>query len=179
MMVTKKKFQQIQKALNEHDRKLFPGNNVILMTLGVIEEIGELLEAFSNDDEEEMKDSLADIMVFAIQVASFEEIDWWENALGKPFDITNEQILVDFGIAAGRLCHHILKKAQGLGKTEDHHEQIKKALCSLDICVRRFSDKYFDYKFDYKQNLINIVENDILKRSRKKREQRYLESKGK
>lgn len=82
------KLKEYQEKFNEFDKILYPGNDTMKMTLGVAEEVGELChhvlkraQGLGDPKEhlEEIKDALADIAVFSMQIASFEGIDWEEN----------------------------------------------------------------------------------------------------
>lgn len=175
----KEKFQELQKKLDELDKVLYPGNDTMLMTLGVVEECGELFENIQKNDIEEIKDSIADIVVFAVQVASFEGIDFYTNLdnhnYNPPIQPWCADATEDLVIAIGRLCHHILKRKQGLGRTEDHFKAIKEQLANITYHIAEVAKSF---NFDWREVFVNVVESDILKRERKGREQRYIESKG-
>lgn len=145
------------------------------MTLGIVEECGELWEALHQFKHEEVKNALADIVVFSMQLASFEKFNWVENLL------QHQRSHVSFdenglGIQAGRLCHHILKRAQGLGKKEDHLKAIKKALAGVGIELTWIAGQE---EVDWVQNYIDVVEGEVLKRNREERMKKYVKSKGK
>jgi len=170
------KLQFLQKELNEYDRTNYPKNNSVRMTLGVVEECGELAEAIEKNDLNEIKNATADISVFAMQLASFENIDWEEN-LDDPTKVTvDPKTITDIVISLGRLSHHILKREQGLGKPEDHIEHIKESLKDIGHYCIHIAKKY---DFNWRENFIEVVEGEVLKRNRKEREQKYIDSKGK
>jgi NTP pyrophosphatase (non-canonical NTP hydrolase) len=164
------KLAELQKELDQFDRTHYPGNNTIRMTLGIVEECGELWEAIQDTNVNEIKNALADIIVFSMQLASFEGIDWVGNFnVVKP----NKRGL---GANAGRLCHHVLKRDQGLGKSEDHLAAIKEALANIGWECARLAELQ---RVEWKSNFIATVEGEVLKRNRKEREQKYIDSKGK
>lgn len=177
------KLQLLQKEVNEYDRANYPKNNSVRMTLGIIEENGELAEAIEKNDIKEIKNAVADIMVFSMQLASFENVDWENNLeyngddftriTGDPKSLMHNSNIV---IPLGRLSHHILKREQGLGKAEDHLEHIKEALKDIGFYCIHIAAKY---DFNWRQNFVEVVEGEVLKRDRKEREQKYIDSKGK
>jgi NTP pyrophosphatase (non-canonical NTP hydrolase) len=82
------KLQEIQKQFHEFDQKTYPGNNSMLMALGVAEEAGELCHhilkraqglGVKADHDDGIKDAIADITVFCMQLCSFEGFDWEDN----------------------------------------------------------------------------------------------------
>jgi len=83
-------FKKIQKLFHKFDSVNYPGNNTERMALGVAEEAGELCHHVlkraqelgkKKKHNEEIKDALADITVFSMQIASFEGFDWEDNFL--------------------------------------------------------------------------------------------------
>lgn len=171
------KLQFLQKELDEYDRTNYPKNNSVRMTLGIIEENGELAEAIEKNDLNEIKNAVVDISVFSMQLASFENIDWEEN-LDEFTKVTEDPKTVTSNIVIplGSLAHHILKREQGLGKPEDHLEHIKENLRSIGHYCIHIAKKY---GFNWRENFVDVVEGEVLKRNRKEREQKYIDSKGK
>ena len=174
------KLQFLQKELNEYDRTNYPKNNSVRMTLGIVEENGELAEAIEKNDLAEIKNAVADICVFSMQLASFENIDWEEN-LDYKDDSTRitedpKTVTSNIVIPLGSLSHHILKREQGLGNPEDHLEHIKEGIKSIGHYCIHMAKKY---GFNWRENFIEVVEGEVLKRNRKEREQKYIDSKGK
>lgn len=170
------KLQFLQKEIDEYDRANYPKNNSVRMTLGVIEENGELIEAIEKNNIEEIKNANADIIVFSMQLASFENIDWEDNLDDHTKVTSNPAAISNIMISLGKLSHHVLKREQGLGKPEDHLVHIKESLKEIGLYCIHVAAKY---GFDWRQNLIDVVEGEVLKRDRKEREQKYVDSKGK
>lgn len=108
--------------------------------LGIVEELGELVEAINlaeNDDEEEgqeaIVDAIGDVMVY---MCDYCRVMGWSIAELEP-DICRIDYATDtLAIFAGKLCHSHLKMEQGIrGTTEDHTESIKHMLSGLIITM--------------------------------------------
>lgn len=105
--------------------------------LGVLEECGELDEAFADDDPAAAVDALGDVLVYAGQLATSNRL-----ALGP--------LLVPVGkaprltVAAGRLAHVVLKRAQrirrGAGSVEQYRADLAAAISGVAAAALEVAD---------------------------------------
>ncbi len=104
------------------------------------EEIGELAVALRSPDiQEDIIDAMGDILIYSIDFARRDGIDWvklQEKASTSLYYTSRSsqighQVSTPHGFLAaldqhfGKLCHHYLKRHQGIRKNEDHPEGIK------------------------------------------------------
>ena len=83
-----------------------------LMALGVVEEMGEWMGAKTDEDE---RDAIADVTIFATQIATCFRLDLGVLVQDALFDVD-----AYFGLeGSGRLCHVALKNAQGIRGMSD------------------------------------------------------------
>jgi len=96
------------------------------------------------------------------------------NQLDKEFFPHNTTELMALGVAeeAGELSHAVLKRAQGLGDKQKRCEQIKDAIADIMVFCAQIAS--FE-GFDLEENFISVCETDILKRTRKSREEHYTQ----
>jgi len=96
--------------------------------LGMVEEIGELEEAIVLKNETEIKDSIADILIFMSDFCTYMNFDLEEISMQKVHSYrfrTRSSII-------GRISHSYLKMDQGIrGTPEQHRNDISKGLSEL------------------------------------------------
>ncbi len=108
--------------------------------IGMAEEIGELAVALrAVNAQEDVIDAMGDILIYSIDFARRDGIDWvelQEKATTSLYYTSRgsqigHQVSTPHGFLAaldehfGKLCHHYLKRHQGIRKNEDHPEGIK------------------------------------------------------
>jgi hypothetical protein len=118
---------------------------------GIIEEIGELQSAVT---EEDVEDAVGDIMVFMADFCSCMDIKL-EDVI-KPFDICIPQTNHGIICLVGRLCHSHLKFVQNIRTNENHIVKIKTSL-------REIVD-YIRYKVQDFESTIEKVWNEVKQR---------------
>lgn len=137
---------------------------------GIIEELGEIFEAWDNDCEDEvLADGVADCIIFMADYCntrgySLDEIDG--NRLGSWHSI---HIASDLLQLIGKLAHHDLKLEQGIRKNEDHEREIKFFLSAiLDFLEYVVNGLDLDATFDTYLDLVEETWNKVKKRDWKK-----------
>jgi NTP pyrophosphatase (non-canonical NTP hydrolase) len=102
--------------------------------LGMIEELGELGRAIDREDTEDIRDSLADFVVFCADYCTKRGWDY-ESIFPKVAAVPADKPidwLGDIFIAMGAVAHHQLKTEQGIrGSAEQHAEKAQQDL----LCV--------------------------------------------
>jgi hypothetical protein len=122
-----KQLQEEQKPWTKHN---FGDRPSWMPLMGVIEEIGEMMEALIAEDEEAFQDGIADCIVFMSDFCIAMEFDFEE--------ITNQHVEREFwghgdralAIFGARLSHSYLKKAQGIRGTPELHDRDMMQACT-------------------------------------------------
>jgi NTP pyrophosphatase (non-canonical NTP hydrolase) len=102
-------------------------NLAVNMTLGIVEELGELYDAKSS---EELEDAVNDVTIFGSQLATCFRLDLGELVRGA-FQVNQPPLSI---VAAGRLCHVVLKSAQGIRGMKDP-EVARRRVCTALVSV--------------------------------------------
>jgi NTP pyrophosphatase (non-canonical NTP hydrolase) len=153
MLKTLDKLESLKKEVGQWSLENFGHNglwdkNYLCAFMGIVEEFGELQ---SSVDEDEIKDSLADICIFALDFASRRNIDL--SKLDIPsVSIDQEAVLPVAMILVGKLSHHLLKEIQGIRGYENKDfalerisETFAELLAMVDfICVSDFNCSMYD-----------------------------------
>lgn len=115
--------------------------------LGIVEEVGELEEAIDKAHYGDIKDAIADTVIYMCDFANTMEFDLNELIVGKiPARPQSPTILV------GKLAHSYLKKKQGIrGTPEEHDAAMKETLAEL---FHSLSQWLFE---TYQENLLRVV----------------------
>ena len=96
---------------------------------GMMEELGELAEAVIREDQDEIKDALSDLVIFACQFAARANVPLPASTSERP--VNREDPMLRMIIALGRVAHACLKKAEGIRSHEDHDETMRIGLQDL------------------------------------------------
>lgn len=100
--------------------------------LGIIEEQGEMFEAFASNSEPDMKDALADIAIFMCDFCSAMDFEMQPLYVSAVDMVSGPRPLVPIGIRTGNLAHSYLKKAQGIrGSVDEHNAAMRLALTGI------------------------------------------------
>jgi NTP pyrophosphatase (non-canonical NTP hydrolase) len=102
-------------------------NLAVNMTLGIVEELGELYDAKSSD---ELEDAVNDVTIFGSQLATCFRLDLGE-LVRAAFKVAHPPISI---VAVGRLCHVVLKSAQGIRGMKDP-EIARRRVCLALVSV--------------------------------------------
>ena len=114
--------KQLQSEHNEWAERNFGAHEAWQPLVGMIEELGELAEARREGNVPKILDAIGDVMIFMCDFCSCVSFDFDELVAGKRTKIFND----DLRIWAGKLCHHFLKKHQGIrGKADEHTQDIR------------------------------------------------------
>ncbi len=145
--------------------------------IGMAEEIGELAVALrAVNAQEDVIDAMGDILIYSIDFARRDEIDWIELQekattslyfTSRGSEVVNK-LSTPHGLLAylnhhfGQLCHHYLKRHQGIRKNEDHPEGIKTNLMLVirDIelyCVMNPMFHHIEVDPEFQWDLKNIL----------------------
>ena len=121
-----RKMQEEQKAWVLHNFGKRPASQPCR---GIVEELGELDVAWEKDDHEEIRDAIADTMIFVLDYCTSMDLDAGHVYLeaDQPHGSPGSDISI-----AGALCHYDLKKEQGIRDVKK--EDIESAV--IDV-VRR------------------------------------------
>ncbi len=101
-------------------------------TLGIFEELGELVEAIGEAQDEEVIDAIGDFMVYSVNLCTKMRLDFYnimahaDNLLGSR---TGMDTLIEIWKNVGKLSHVILKSEQKIRGYED------KAVTRRDACI--------------------------------------------
>jgi NTP pyrophosphatase (non-canonical NTP hydrolase) len=115
-------------------------NLAVNMTLGIVEELGELAEATTG---EAIDDAVADVTIYASQLATCYRLDLGELVRAATADAHSREVKTvvrqphrhsNYIVAAGRLCHVVLKAAQGIRGMGDP-EKARRAVCEALVPV--------------------------------------------
>jgi NTP pyrophosphatase (non-canonical NTP hydrolase) len=109
--------------------------------LGMVEELKELLEAYekfnsarprsnSHPALEDVKDAIADIVVFGADYAARKEWDYEALSQTKvPWIVDADGVIRELTKGLGAMCHHQLKTEQGIrGNAEEHSAKAQQAM---------------------------------------------------
>ncbi len=122
----------------------------LLMTLGVIEELGE---AFTAPNGEEALDGLGDVIVYAGQLAmanrlALSPIVRFAEAL-DPLDATHQEI-------TGRLAHVVLKASQRIRGMDDEDRYRTNIVRMLALSIALAADTAYSLHFDHKIDIAKV-----------------------
>lgn len=143
------------------------------MSMGMSEELGELVDANYDQDVNEGLDAIADIAIYSLSFMWFAKLEVQEVLLfGKQTSryeagphadpVVEEQRLMD-GLTyfIGRLSHHTLKEEQSIRKNEDHWHGMRFCLCYIWKLMYRLSERSFARDLN---ELVKAVASEVLKR---------------
>jgi NTP pyrophosphatase (non-canonical NTP hydrolase) len=153
MLETLEKLEELKKEVSKWSLSNFGHNGLwekhyLPSFLGIVEEFGELQ---SSSNEEEVKDSLADICIFSLDFAGRKGIDL-KNLDVPLISVHDEAIDAVSTILVGRLSHHLLKEIQGIRGYENPEfakKQIEETFAELlalvdHVCVVEFNQTMYD-----------------------------------
>lgn len=125
----------------------FPDQPAYHPLLGMVEELGELLEAVEAANFGAVHDAFADILIFAANLCTHCDLSVatiWENRLDAlppthavaPVSLAPSPAIPALTIAMGKVAHHRLKYEQGIrGNAQDHLNGLANALAHLFVAV--------------------------------------------
>lgn len=149
----------------------FPDQKPHQPVLGLVEELGELTEAYLVGDQPKVIDGLGDFWVYAINACRHFDANFhYLRAAGHAreqdgaliFNFRSaDQMLLKAMALIGRLCHGALKMEQGIrGTKEEHLETISNALADLWIVLSAFAS-YFDLSL---KGVLENTWNEVMQR---------------
>lgn len=133
-------FQIIQNEIEQWAGRNFPDTPIHRPVLGMVEELGELIDADLKGSEVECKDAVGDFAVYAMHYCVLR--NWrYDEVIDKHAKPDARDIAPWFMILkeGGELCHSQLKWEQNIRGTAESHEQAAKtALANLTFAVNRY-----------------------------------------
>lgn len=131
--------------------------------LGMVEEYGELQNALFVGDYNEVRDAVADMMIYSLDLShtcEFKVTDIvssavtpsaFEDAFLHECDdahaAAGDHLLMGLAVYIGKLCHAVLKWEQGIRMSEDHPQQILLSLCHIWRMLNRYC-QYCEWDFN-------------------------------
>ncbi len=133
-----------------------------MLCLGVVEEVGELDDADSYAEE---ADAIADVTIFAVQLATCYRLD-----AGALIDWAHPTDEVGWRGTLGRLSHAVLKSEQGirgLGNKEAARQAVARQLLDVfSLCLSWASESgTIEYRADY-LHLVEVVAGQVMARKK-------------
>lgn len=141
-----KDFQIIQDEQVEWVKHNFPHRETWQPLVGITEELGELLVAWNSLDEEGVKDSCADTMIFicdyltgmGIKISDIPYSEMFDELMFNRISNNADALLM----VLGKLNHHHLKFEQHIRLGEDHLALIKTHISSIISYLRNIRKYY-------------------------------------
>lgn len=164
-------WQDIQVRLTRWATSQFGTGSDLTDGLGIVEELGEFVEASIPSSQEEMEDAIGDTIIYTTQLCTGNRLDFhtlWEEAKNRQID--TKISTSDLVIAVAKLCHVILKTEQqirGYCSKHEARQPLAYAIVKFLAVFHRFtSDAYrlrFGVKPDYEKIYVDTAER-VLKR---------------
>lgn len=115
--------------------------------LGIVEEVGELIEACVAKDVKEIKDACGDIMIFMAHYCGVNGYSLLDCVVAEAetFSVmtwTPLDALTSVPVMVGKLCHAHLKMEQQIRTGEKHSDTAKKAIGQIAGCLRIILSQY-------------------------------------
>lgn len=137
-------FKQLQEELKPWVLHNFGERPASQPLRGIVEELGELYMSLAKQDVEATQDGIADCLVFMADYCNsmgiaMSEVDSMARSVDeKEYDPSPTMFLK----AIGKLCHHDLKKEQGIRKAENHDMGILIQLAVIVAGLRAIVSQY-------------------------------------
>lgn len=142
------------------------GRQRLRQVMGIVEEFGELIDAYTGGQEDankEIMDAVADIMIYSLDLChgcgfKVHEIVC-QDTLPTVFEATfldnmndthcpaADHLMDGLAIVIGRMAHAVLKWDQQIRMSENHQEKIQWCLCHIWRMLYRFTT-YNDVEFN-------------------------------
>lgn len=139
-------FETIQTEMVSWQEHNFPGRPGWIPLMGMVEEIGELVEASLVHDEKEVLDAIGDVCIYLADYCNERQFNMSELWIELHKTITSyhwkSSWQVGLQIEIGKLAHAHIKEFQQIRMHENHPEQAKKAITAILFYLDRVAQLY-------------------------------------
>lgn len=157
----------LQIDLHRWAQEMFNGQPQFYAALGISEEVGELDLALQNNDEEEIKDSIGDVLVYTTQLCTSNRLDFrtLTNDFVSYFDFEHyKPDLSQIPATVGRVSHLVLKREQrirGMENKDFYRLNLSSAIMRLCACLKTLaSSKDIDIKSTFTEVALKVMKRD-------------------
>lgn len=125
-------FQQVQTEMVAWQQHNFPNRPNWIPLMGMVEEIGELVEAESKKGIEDTTDAIGDTAIYLADYCNGRKFSLYDlYYLSKSTDGWHTSNFMGLSIETGRLAHAHIKQFQGIRLNEGHEEKAKTAISRI------------------------------------------------